>query len=446
MTVGSTAALGDGLSLWWIVPFAAMVLAIAVLPMVVPAWYGRERHKALVAAVLGVPVVLFLLLGRGAAGREQVLSSAEEYLSFIALLASLFVIAGGVYLTGNLRGTPARNLGFLAVGAVLANLIGTTGAAMVFIRPILRANSERRHVKHVVIFAIFVIYNMGGLLTPLGDPPLFLGFLGGVDFFWTLRLLPQWALALGLTLAVFYALDRYHYGKESPEAIHEDIKDYVPLGVRGKINLLFLAGVVIAVLASRPLSTVGGAIHFPFLRELVMVAMAALSLKYGPHETRRWNRFSWAPIAEVAIVFAGIFATMIPALAILRTHGDELGLTQTWQYFWLSGGLSSFLDNAPTYLTFTAVAQGFLGAPHLSGLMSSAAVAGGAVPAAYLAAVSCGSVFMGANSYIGNAPNFMVKSIAEEHGVRMPSFFGYMLYSGLVLVPVFLVVTLLFFR
>lgn len=447
MDLVATTGLGEGLSLWWIAPFVVMVLAIAVLPMAAPRWYERNRNKALVAAVLGVPVVLYLVVGGGAAGRDEVVSSVEDYASFIALLASLFVVAGGIYVTGNLRCTPFRNLGFLAGGAVLASFIGTTGAAMVCIRPILRANAERRYVKHVVIFAIFVICNIGGLLTPLGDPPLFLGFLGGVDFTWTLSLLPQWALALGLTLAVFYVLDRRQYRRESAEAIDADIAERVPLGLDGKINLLFLAGIVGAVLASRPLEAAGAAVHIRFLRELVMLAMAVLSLRFGPREARRLNRFSWAPITEVAIVFAGIFATMIPALAILRVHGGDLGISQPWQYFWLSGGLSSFLDNAPTYLTFTALAQGLVGASSLSGLMSSTAVAGVvATPAAFLAAVSCGSVFMGANSYIGNAPNFMVKSIAEEHGVKMPSFFGYMMYSGAVLVPVFLVVTLVFFR
>jgi Na+/H+ antiporter NhaD/arsenite permease-like protein len=440
------AALGDDLSLLWVLPFVGMVLAIAILPMITPSWYEPQLNKAFIAALLGVPVVVYLLAALGPDGRELVLDTFAEYLSFIILLGSLFVIAGGLYLTGNLRGTPGRNLAFLAAGGVLANLIGTTGAAMVLIRPILRANSERRHVRHIVVFAIFVVGNIGGLLTPLGDPPLFLGFLNGVDFFWTLRLAPHWLVALGLTLAVFYLVDRREYRRETPQALREDLADYVPLRLHGGINLLFLGGVVAAVLLSRPLEQAGDALGVPGLRELVMIAMALLSLTLGPREPRVWNRFSWTPMAEVAIVFAGIFATMIPALAILEARGDELGLTQPWHYFWLTGSLSSFLDNAPTYLTFTSVAQGYLGIPELSGLMSSVPqTAGAAAPAAFLAAVSTGAVFMGANSYIGNAPNFMIKSIAEEHGVRMPSFFGYMGYSALVLLPVFVIVTLLFF-
>ena len=375
------------------------------------------------------------------------LSTGEEYISFIVLLTALFTISGGIYLTGNLLGTPLTNVAFLVTGAVLANFIGTTGAAMVLIRPLLRANSERHHQKHVVIFFIFVVANIGGLLTPLGDPPLFLGFLRGVDFFWTMRLLPQWALAVGLTVGVFYILDYRAYRSEGAKSIREDIADYVPMRIAGKINLLFLVGVIAAVLLSKPLAQVGETIHFPFLRELIMVAMIVLSLRLGPGGPRKANHFSWAPIQEVAIIFAGIFAAMIPALAILKARGGELGLTEPWHFFWSTGVLSSFLDNAPTYLTFTSTAQGFLGIDGVAGLMGSGVIeALGRAPSAFLAAVSCGAVFMGANSYIGNAPNFMVKSIAESSGLKMPSFFGYMAYSIAVLVPIFVLVTLVFFR
>ena len=266
-----------------------------------------------------------------------------------------------MYLTGDLLATPRTNVAFLAVGAVLANFIGTTGAACLLIRPILRANSERTYVRHTVVFTIMVVANLGGLLTPLGNPPLFLGFLGGVDFFWTLRLLPQWALAVGLTLAIYYFIDRRFYAQETPVSREEDVEDYVPLGMAGKINIIFLAGVIGAVLLSEPLHEIGAAIHFPFLRELIMVAMAVLSLRVGARAPRRWNQFTWAPIVEVAVIFAGIFTTMIPALAILEAHGDELGLTQPWQYFWLTGVLSSFLDNAPPTSPSRPLAQGSLG-------------------------------------------------------------------------------------
>jgi Na+/H+ antiporter NhaD/arsenite permease-like protein len=391
--------------------------------------------------------VAYLVLRFGHEGMALVLHTGEEYVSFLTLLAALFTISGGIYLTGNLLGTPLSNLGFLLVGAVLANLIGTTGAAMVLIRPLLRANSERKYKQHVVIFAVFVICNIGGLLTPLGDPPLFLGFLRGVSFSWTLHLLPQWALAVGLTCAVFLVFDFRAYRREPVKAIKADIEDYVPLGLVGKVNILFLVGVIGAVLLSKPLAHVGEALRFPFLRELVMGAMLLLSVRLGPRGPRQANHFTWGPILEVAIIFAGIFAAMIPALAILEARGGELGLSQPWHFFWATGVLSSFLDNAPTYLTFTATAQGYLSVDKMAGLMSETPLPPlGLSPSRFLAAISCGAVFMGANSYIGNAPNFMVKSIAEESEVKMPSFFGYMAYSGLVLVPIFAVVTLVFFR
>jgi Na+/H+ antiporter NhaD/arsenite permease-like protein len=438
--------LGEYLSPWLILPFAGLLLCIAVLPLATPKWFESLRNKALVAAVFGVPVVPYLVLAFDALGRHTLLTAAEDYFSFIVLLLALFAISGGIYLTGDPLGTPRNNLSFLAVGAVLANVVGTTGAAMLLVRPMLRANSERTKVRHVFVFLIFVVCNLGGLLTPLGDPPLFLGFLQGVSFTWTLRLAPQWLLANALVLAVFFVLDTYYYRREPRSAIVADEAEYVPIRLIGKVNLLFLAGVIAAVVFSEPLASLGGSVHFGFLREVIMLAMVGLSLRYGPAEPRRLNRFAWAPIGEVAIVFAGIFATMVPALAILEARGDELGLTLPWQYFWASGALSSFLDNAPTYLTFTAAAQGFLGIPTTGGLMSPDVMPGfAAAPAAFLAAISCGAVFMGANTYIGNAPNFMVRSIAEGHGVPMPNFFHYMAWSAAVLLPVFAIVTVVFF-
>ena len=438
--------LGDELSPWMIGPFVGLLLCIAILPLVAGEWFERNRNKALVAALFGVPVVVYLVVGFGAEGRQSLGDTLHEYISFIVLLTALFTISGGIYLSGDPLATPRNNVTFLLVGAVLANFVGTTGAAMVLIRPVLRANAERTHMRHTVIFLIFIVCNVGGLLTPLGDPPLFLGFLRGVDFFWTLRLLPQWVVAVGLTLLVYAAFEVRAYRREPTRAVLADRAEYVPIRVLGKLNVLFLAGVIVAVLASQPLASAGEAIRFPFLREVAMVAMIVLSLKVGPHRPRELNRFTWDPIQEVAIIFAGIFAAMIPALAILEARGDELGLTQPWQFFWATGTLSSFLDNAPTYLTFTSTAQGLLGAPDTAGLMATHAVpAASATPAAFLAAISCGAVFMGANSYIGNAPNFMVKSIAEESGIAMPHFFGYMGYSALVLLPIFALVTLLFF-
>jgi len=439
-------ALGDELSPWMIAPFVGLLLCIAILPLAAGEWFEKNRNKALVAALFGVPVVVYLAVAFGAEGRESLGETLHEYLSFIVLLTALFAISGGVYLSGDPLATPRNNITFLFVGAVLANFIGTTGAAMLLVRPVLRANAERTHMRHTVIFLIFIVCNIGGLLTPLGDPPLFLGFLRGVDFFWTLRLLPQWGMAVGLTLLVYAVFEVRAYRREPERAVAADRAEYVPIRVLGKLNVLFLAGVIAAVLASQPLADAGEAIGFPFLREVVMVGMIVLSLRVGPHRPRELNRFTWGPIQEVAIIFAGIFAAMIPALAILEARGDELGITQPWQYFWATGTLSSFLDNAPTYLTFSATAQGLLGVPDQAALMGTQVVASvGAAPSAFLAAISCGAVMMGANSYIGNAPNFMVKSIAEESGIAMPHFFGYMAYSALVLLPIFGLVTLVFF-
>jgi len=439
------ATLGNALSPWLVLPFVGLLLCIAILPLAARRWFASDRNKGLVAAAFGVPVVVYLLIAQGAAGREQVLDTAHEYVSFIILLAALFTIAGGIFVTGNILGSPRSNLVFLLVGALLANVIGTTGAALVLVFPLLRANSERRHTRHIPVFLIFVVCNTAGLLTPMG-PPLFLGFLQGVDFFWTLRLLPQWALVNGLLLLFFYLLDRHEYGKESPADIAEDVGDYTPLGLEGKINLVFLAGVVAAIAASAPLSTVGEAIHFSFLREVIVVAMLALSLKLGPRGPREENGFSWHPIREVAILFAGIFAAIAPVLAILYARGDALGLTQPWEYFWAAGGLSSVLDNAPAYLAFTSAAQGYLGVGTTGGLMSTQAVShAGHSPAAYLAAISCGTVFMGALTYVGNAPNFMVRSIAERSGIEMPHFFHFTAWAAAVLLPVFALVTVVFF-
>jgi Na+/H+ antiporter NhaD/arsenite permease-like protein len=442
-----TEELGHHLSPLLILPFTGLLLSIALLPLVAEHWFEKNRNRALVAAVFGVPVVLFLVLTEGRHGLEEVLHTFEEYLSFIVLLGSLYIISGGIYLTGQLLGTPTTNLAFLLGGAVLANFIGTTGASMVLIRPLLRANANRKHKRHIVIFAIFLMANIGGLLTPLGDPPLFLGFLRGVDFFWTLNLVPQWLFTVGIVAGIFMVFEQRAFRKEDKHLMRRELQAYLPMRVAGQINILFLLGVVAAVLLSEPLGEVGEAVGFPFMRELVMVIMVALSLKVGPTGPRASNHFTWNPIIEVAVLFAGIFAAMIPALLILEARGAELGLNHPSQYFWTTGVLSSFLDNAPTYLTFTSTAQGFLGMESLGALTQSTPVEGITyVPAAFLAAISCGAVFMGANSYIGNAPNFMVKAIAEESGVKMPSFFGYMAYSALVLVPVFVLVTLVFFR
>jgi Na+/H+ antiporter NhaD/arsenite permease-like protein len=402
-----------------VLPFTALLLAIAVCPLLVPYWWNRHRNKFYAVAALGLPV----LAAYGVTHPAALLHTAQDYVSFIVLLAGLFVISGGILLRGDLVATPATNTGFLALGGLLASFLGTTGASMLLIRPLLQTNSERTRVKHTVVFFIFVVSNVGGMLTPLGDPPLFLGYLAGVPFAWTFRLLPHWALMLGALLAVFFVYDAVQFGREPLAALRRDRARVEPLRVHGQLNVVWLAGVVLAVaLLSAP------------WREMAIVALAVLSLRLTPRQIRRDNGFSAGPMIEVAVLFAGIFLTMIPALELLRLRGDELGVRAPWQFFWASGALSSFLDNAPTYLTFLALGQG---------LRMSGEVVG--VPEAILAAISVGSVAMGANTYIGNAPNFMVKAIAEEAGVKMPSFFGYMLYSGAVLIPLFVVVTFVFF-
>lgn len=432
----AAAHVGSELPLWSVVPFALMLLGIAALPLAMPRPWERHRFKAVLSAALGVPVAVWM----AALDPGTVVHAAREYLAFIVLLGTLFVIAGGIVLRGTLAGTPGLNSGLLALGAVLASLVGTTGASMLLIRPLLRANSVRRRTTHVVIFFIFVVSNAGGLLTPLGDPPLFLGFLRGVPFSWTLRLLPQWLFVNGILLLVFFVLDSTVFRSEdlaTPGDLDKvAVAHQVPLSVAGKRNALFLAGAVALLIASGWLRLPG------WVQGLGLLAMAALSLVTTPRALRRENGFTWGPIVEVAILFAGIFATMIPALEVLNSRGARLGLTEPWQFFWASGLLSSFLDNAPTYLAFASAASGLVGTD-AADLAQLLARPGGP---ALLAAVALGSVLMGANTYVGNGPNFMVKAIAEAGGVRMPGFFGYMAYSASVLLPIFAAVTFVFLR
>jgi Na+/H+ antiporter NhaD/arsenite permease-like protein len=339
------------------------------------------------------------------------------------LLTALYVIAGGIHLTGDLHATPLVNTTFLATGSVLASFLGTTGASMLLIRPVLQTNRQRTRVTHTVVFFIFLVANVGGLLTPLGDPPLFLGYLEGVPFDWTFRLLPHWLFAVSVLLLAYFVWDSVAYGREPGLALARDEAQRRPLRLTGALNFVWLGGVVVAVALLRA----------PW-REALILALTGLSFWQTPREVHRANELTPQPMVEVAVLFFGIFLTMIPALELLRTRGGELGVREPWQFFWATGTLSSFLDNAPTYLTFLALGQGLHLADEVVG-----------VPHAILAAISVGAVFMGANTYIGNAPNFMVKAIAEGARVRMPSFFGYMAYSAGILLPIFAAVTWLFF-
>ena len=443
---------GASLAAWWGLPFAGVLLSIALLPLLAPGLWHHHFGKIVLGWSLAFLLPFALAFGPAAAGQAVVHTLLAEYIPFIALLCALFTAAGGIYVRGNLHGSPAVNVGIMAVGSVLASVMGTTGASMLMIRPLIRANDNRRHVAHVVVFFIFTVSNAGGSLTPLGDPPLFLGFLRGVDFFWTARhIFPETLLLLGALLAIFYAIDSWWYRKEGVLPA-DPTPDTPRLGLDGAINFLLLLAVVALVLMSgiwNPgigFEVFGTRVELQQLvRDGLLVVVTLVSLAITPKAVRQANQFSWAPMLEVAKLFIGIFLTMIPVLAMLRageqgafaavaravTGAD--GQPLPWAYFWFSGGLSSFLDNAPTYLVFFNLAGG--DPQHLMGPL-----------AATLAAISAGSVFMGANTYIGNAPNFMVKAIAEDRGVRMPSFFGYMGWSALVLLPLFVLMTFVFFR
>jgi Na+/H+ antiporter NhaD/arsenite permease-like protein len=413
-----------------------MLLCIALLPIAAPRLWEHNRNKALVSLVLGAPVALWI----GTLDLPALGQAAHEYVAFIVLLGALFSISGGIVVRGTLAGTPGENAVLLGIGVMLASLIGTTGASMVLVRPLLRANSVRRRNAHVFVFFIFLVSNAGGLLTPLGDPPLLLGFLRGVPFLWTLRLLPIWLVVNAALLVVFYLVDSTIFRAEdvaTPGDLDEAaVAHQVPVHIAGKRNILYLAGVAGILVAAGNLRLPTG------VAEAGMLAMAALSWATTPRALHVENGFGFSPIVEVAALFAGIFATMIPALAVLNVRGASLGLSDPWHFFWASGILSSFLDNAPTYLTFASVGSALLGTDAADLGQILAHPRGEAI----LSAVSAGSVLMGANTYVGNGPNFMVKAIAERGGVRMPGFFGYMAWAGAVLIPSFVAVTFLFFR
>lgn len=396
-----------------------MLASIAVFPLVLSHWWEVHWNKLVLSLLLGAPVFFFYLQK----SPHTLLETLLEFLSFIILLASLYVVAGGILLTGDLRATPQTNTAFLAVGTVLASLIGTTGASLLMIRPVLQTNAERTRKVHTVIFFIFLVSNIGGCLTPIGDPPLFVGYLEGVPFVWTLGLWEEWLGTAILLLLVYFIWDSVMFSREPTAALMRDKLRIKPLRLMGLHNVLFLLAVILSV----------AFLHAPY-RELAMLAAAGLCLRTTPPEIRRANKFTYYPIVEVLVVFFGIFLTMIPALDILRARAADLGISQPWHFFWIAGSLSSFLDNTPTYLVFLNVARG-LNMPN--------EVAG--VTEAVLRAISLGSVFMGANTYIGNAPNFMVRTVASESGLKMPSFFGYMLYSIGVLIPIFVALTFVFF-
>ncbi len=444
---------GAALSPLWGLPFAGMLLSIALIPMFAPIFWHHHFGKVAAAWTLAFLVPFALVFGAGLAGTTLVHAMLAEYIPFVILLTALFTVAGGIHIRGNLHGSPGLNTAVLAIGAVLASFMGTTGASMLMIRPLIRANDNRRHTAHVVVFFIFIVANAGGSLTPLGDPPLFLGFLKGVDFFWTVRhIFPETLFLVGSLLAIFYALDSWFYHRKEERLPLDPTPDSMNIGFDGARNFWLLGAIVGLVLLSgfwrSPISfdVAGTQVGLPGLvRDAGLLVVTWLSVRFTPDSVRSDNQFSWGPMLEVAKLFAGIFLTIVPVIAMLRagtsgpfgaivsavTRPD--GSPDVAMYFWASGILSSFLDNAPTYLVFFNTAGG-----DPTVLMTTLATT--------LAAISAGSVFMGANTYIGNAPNLMVKAIAEERGVKMPGFFGYMAWSGAILLPLFVLMTLIWFR
>ncbi len=440
------------LSVWWALPFAGILLSIAVMPLLLPQVWHHHYGKIFAAWAFAFFVPFGLTFGVYIASGSLAHALLAEYIPFIVLLTALFTVAGGIHIRGNLHGSPRLNAGLLAIGAVLASFMGTTGASMLMLRPLIRANDNRQHRAHVIVFFIFIVSNVGGSLTPLGDPPLFLGFLKGVDFFWTVKhIFPETLFLVLSLLAIFFVLDTWFFKREGVMPV-DPTPDTRRFGFDGAANFGLLVAVVVLVLLSGfwksavVFDVMGTDVGLPGLvRDVGLVGVTLLSLRITANSVHADNQFSWEPMVEVAKLFAGIFLTIIPVIAMLKagvngpfgalvsavTRAD--GQPDPMMYFWASGLLSSFLDNAPTYLVFFNTAGG-----DAAVLMSTFAPT--------LAAISAGAVFMGANTYIGNAPNLMVKAIAEDRGIRMPSFFGYMAWSCVILVPLFIVMSIIWFR
>ncbi|HEV8002796.1 MAG TPA: sodium:proton antiporter [Planctomycetaceae bacterium] len=440
--------LGNRIPLGFVMPFLLLLLAIAILPAAARDWWQSNLNKAKVAAFFSLPVIVMFAFHFGEIGNRALLHQMTEYASFIMLLAALYVISGGILIEGAFRGTPQSNTLLLAIGAVLANLIGTTGASLLLVRPLIRGNRHRRRVVQVPVFFIFIVANCGGLLTPLGDPPLFLGFLKGVPFEWTLRLFPQWIFVNGSLLVIFAIWDWMASARDQREgATSTTGLTHARFGLRGAHNFAFLAGVMALLFAAgRGYGNAGD--PWPFgLQEGGLLVLAVASFFSTRHEIREKNQATFGPIIEVALLFAGIFVTITPAVLLLDAKGSRLGIHEPWQFFWAAGLMSSVLDNAPAYLTAVVTACGSAQIPiegrYLETFLELRKT-GGADQ--ILSAISCGCVFMGALTYLGNAPNFMVRAHAEESNMRMPSFFGFMLYSCAILLPLFGVVTFVFFR
>lgn len=432
-------------SAWSLIPFGIMLLTIAIAPLLVEHWWESNKHKMTVALFLGVPTAICLISGGMLHELEHQLFG--DYIPFIVLLLALYVITGGIHLSGDIKAKPWVNTLFLGLGWLLASFVGTTGAAMLLIRPLLATNQQREHKVHTILFFIALCANAGGLLTPLGDPPLFMLFLRGAEFTWFFSMWAPWIFVGLMLMLLYFAIDTYYYKREHWTSISADYREHTPLKIEGHVNFLYLLGVILTVaFVNEGMIPQMGEEHAPmwlkYMREIVLISLTVLSL-YSTSKKLRYvkNKFSWAPIIEVAVLFLGIFTTMTPALAYLNDNAASLGLGETWQFYYMSGALSSFLDNTPTAVAFHSVASGLT--PEQMLTFGDSFMAG--VPEILLQAICMGSVFFGAMTYIGNGPNFMVKAIAEENGVKMPSFFGYMFkFSLLVLLPIYILVQLIF--
>lgn len=432
--------------LWASIPFALMLLSIAIIPLTAEKWWEKNKNKLLISVLLSIPVVIYLITA--GLSVKLVDTVLYDYIPFIVLLGTLFVITGGIHISGDIVASPKNNTIFLGIGYVLASLMGTTGAAMLLIRPILSTNKERKFKVHTILFFIATVANCGGLLTPLGDPPLFMMYLRGVHFSWFFHLMPEWAFTGALLLLVYFLIDNFYYKKEPLKNIIRDDLEIKPIRISGKINFVFLAGVVLAVafINQGVIPSMGNenaSIFLKFLREIVLIILAGLSLFFTKKQVRYYNRFTWHPILEVAYLFFGIFVTMSPALIWLEHNASTLGVVQGWQFYYASGSLSSFLDNTPTAVAFYDLSKGLVMSGLPADLANTVFVAG--IPEIILKAICTSAVFFGSMTYIGNGPNFMVKSIAEENGIKMPDFFAYMYkFSLVILLPIFIIVQLLF--
>ncbi len=429
------------IELWALIPFALMLTSIAVLPLVAEHWWENNLHKLYVALGLALPASIYLVMNDMGSNLEH--QMLFDYVPFIILLGALFVVTGGIHIRGDIQARPINNTIIMAIGFLLASFIGTTGAAMLIIRLLLEVNQQRKYKTHTILFFIALVANCGGVLTPLGDPPLFLLYLRGAEFGWFMHLLPEW-LFVGVVLLVLYLVIDYYtyYKKEETVSIMADIHEKRPITMTGKINIIYLIGIILSVSFLNPsyipaMADHHSPLYIRFLREIVLIVLALLSWITTSKSVRKDNKYSWDPILEVAYVFIGIFATMTPALIYLNANAASLGLTQPWQFYYSSGILSAFLDNSPTAVAFHTVAQGL---PTAAGAVIEAGI-----DAMLLRAIALGAVFFGAMTYIGNGPNFMVKAIAEQSGVNMPSFFGYMIkFSLVVLLPIYIITQLIF--